>query len=294
MKQGGFFGLSGTGREGDNQMEVRHNVHPEDGKHYTTEQLRKNFLIQNLFQPNRCYMVYSHVDRMITGGVVPVQEQALQAGTGMGVDYFLQRREIGLINVGQAGYVDVDGNRYFLERTDGLYIGLGSKQVTFGSVNPEQPAKYYFNSAPAHASYPTVKIEKSRITGNPLGQIAHSNDRTIYKYIHSQGVQSCQLVMGMTVLSNGNMWNSMPCHTHDRRMEVYFYFDLPPDDLIFHFMGEPAETRHLILRNEEAVISPSWSIHSGVGTHRYSFIWGMAGENQVFDDMDGVSMQQLR
>lgn len=274
-------------------MEVRHNVHPRDVKIYTTEQLRENFLIRHLFQPDCCKMIYSHVDRMITGGVLPVQPQMLQVGTGMGVKSFLERREIGIINVGGAGSVSVDGVPYSLKPTDGLYIGRGAKEVIFASDNSEQAAKFYFNSSPAHASYPTVKIERDRIEGNHLGSTENSNDRTIYKYIHPQGVQSCQLVMGMTVLRNGNMWNSMPCHTHDRRMEVYFYFDLPADNIVFHFMGEPNETRHLILRNEEAVISPSWSIHSGVGTHNYTFIWGMAGENQVFDDMDAVSMQQI-
>lgn len=275
-------------------MEIRHNVHPTDAKRYTTDELREKFLIQNLFQPNQCKMVYSHVDRMITGGVCPVKPQTLQVEAGMGVDYFLERREIGIINVGGAGYVDVDGKRYTLCRTDGLYIGKGVKEVIFSSHDGNHPAKFYFNSAPAHAAYPTTKIERSAIKGSHLGEITHSNDRTIYKYIHPQGVQSCQLVMGMTALENGNMWNSMPCHTHERRMEVYFYFDLPEDDVVFHFMGQPQETRHIVMRNEEAVISPSWSIHSGVGTHSYTFIWGMAGENQVFDDMDAVAMKDIR
>lgn len=275
-------------------MEVRHNVHPEDVKRYTTEELRERFLIQNLFQPDGIKMIYSHVDRMITGGIYPIQPQTLQAEAGMGVDYFLERREIGIINVGETGYVDVDGERYTLKRTDGLYIGKGAKELVFSSENPNSPAKFYFNSAPAHAVYPTVKIERSSIQGNHLGAIDHSNDRTIYKYIHPQGVQSCQLVMGMTALENGNMWNSMPCHTHERRMEVYFYFDLPADDVVFHLMGEPTQTRHVVMRNEEAIISPSWSIHSGVATHNYTFIWGMAGENQVFDDMDAVSMKDIR
>jgi len=274
-------------------MEVRHNAHPRDAKHYTTEQLRENFLIRHLFQPDCCKMIYSHADRMITGGILPVQPHMLQVGTGMGVNTFLERREMGIINVGGAGSVAVDGVQYSLKPTDGLYIGRGVKEVVFTSDNSEQAAKFYFNSSPAHASYPTVKIERDRLEGNSLGKIENSNDRTIYKYIHPQGVQSCQLVMGMTVLKNGNMWNSMPCHTHDRRMEVYFYFDLPAENIVFHFMGEPKETRHIILRNEEAVLSPSWSIHSGVGTHSYKFIWGMAGENQIFDDMDAVSMQQI-
>lgn len=275
-------------------MEVRHNVHPEDAKRYTTEELRERFLIQGLFQQDEIKMIYSHVDRMITGGICPIKPQALKAEAGMGVDYFLERREIGIINVGGTGYVDVDGERFTLKRTDGLYIGKGAKDLVFSSEDSNNPAKFYFNSAPAHAVYPTVKIERSSIKGNHLGAIDHSNDRTIYKYIHPQGVQSCQLVMGMTALENGNMWNSMPCHTHERRMEVYFYFDLPADDVVFHLMGEPTQTRHVVMRNEEAIISPSWSIHSGVGTHNYTFIWGMAGENQVFDDMDAVSMKDIR
>lgn len=275
-------------------MEVRHNVHPDDAKRYTTEELQERFLIRNLFKPDEITMVYSHVDRMIAGGICPLQPQALKAEAGMGVDYFLERREIGIINVGGTGYVDVDGERYVLDRTDGLYIGKGAKEIVFSSETTNNPAKFYFNSAPAHAVYPIVKIERGSIKGNHLGAITNSNDRTIYKYIHPEGVQSCQLVMGMTALENGNMWNSMPCHTHERRMEVYFYFDLPENDVVFHLMGEPTQTRHIVMRNEEAVISPSWSIHSGVGTHNYTFIWGMAGENQVFDDMDAVAMKNIR
>jgi 4-deoxy-L-threo-5-hexosulose-uronate ketol-isomerase len=275
-------------------VEVRHNVHPDDAKRYTTEELQEKFLIRNLFKPDEITMVYSHVDRMIAGGICPLRPQALKAESGMGVDYFLERREIGIINVGGTGYIDVDGERYVLDRTDGLYIGKGAKEIVFSSENTNNPAKFYFNSAPAHAVYPTVKIERGSIKGNHLGAITNSNDRTIYKYIHPEGVQSCQLVMGMTALENGNMWNSMPCHTHERRMEVYFYFDLPENDVVFHLMGEPTQTRHIVMRNEEAVISPSWSIHSGVGTHNYTFIWGMAGENQVFDDMDAVAMKSIR
>lgn len=275
-------------------MEIRHSVHPEDAKRYTTEELRKQFLIRNLFMPNEVIMVYSHADRMITGGVCPLQPVALQVESGMGVEYFLERRELGIINIGGAGIVTVDGVAYTLAATDGIYIGMGVKEVAFSSVNPNQPAKFYFNSAPAHKTYPTMKIERSKIAPAHLGSIDRSNERNIYKYIHPLGVQSCQVVMGMTVLEPGNMWNSMPCHTHDRRMEVYLYFNLPEDANVFHYMGEPAETRHVVMRNEEAIISPSWSIHSGVGTHCYTFIWGMAGENQVFDDMDAVDVRTLK
>ncbi|WP_378956525.1 5-dehydro-4-deoxy-D-glucuronate isomerase [Pelosinus sp. sgz500959] len=275
-------------------MDIRHSVHPRDVKRYTTEELRNDFLIQNLFIPNEVNMVYSHVDRMITGGVCPLKPVALQVASGMGVDYFLERREMGIINIGAPGLVVVDGTEYNLATTDGLYIGMGAKEITFSSADATKPAKFYFNSAPAHKTYPTVKIERSDIVPNHLGSIEKSNDRNIYKYIHPQGVKSCQVVMGMTVLEPGNMWNSMPCHTHDRRMEVYLYFNLPEDAVVFHYMGEPTETRHVVMRNEEAIISPSWSIHCGVGTQSYTFIWGMAGENQTFDDMDHVGMNTLK
>ena len=275
-------------------MEVRYSGHPEDVKRYTTEELRKEFLIQDLFQVNVCKMVYSHVDRMITGGVVPVAPQKLEAGKGLGVDYFLERRELGVINIGGAGTVTVDGTEYSLQFTDGLYVGMGAKDVVFTSDDAKNPAKFYFTSSPAHKTYPTVKIERKDIVPNHLGSLTNSNDRNIYKYIHPQGVQSCQLVMGMTALEPGSMWNSMPCHTHERRMEVYLYFKVPEDAVVFHFMGQPTETRHVVMHNEEAIISPSWSIHSGVATHNYTFIWAMAGENQTFDDMDGVAMQDIR
>lgn len=275
-------------------MDTRHSVHPRDVKRYTTEELRNDFLIQNLFSPDQVNMVYSHVDRMITGGVCPLKPVALKVAAGMGVDYFLERREIGIINIGGAGLVVADGKEYSLDTTDGLYIGMGTKEIAFSSVDANQPAKFYFNSAPAHMTYPTVKIKRSEIVPNHLGSIKNSNDRNIYKYIHPLGVKSCQVVMGMTVLEPGNMWNSMPCHTHDRRMEVYLYFNLPEDGVVFHYMGEPTETRHVVMRNEEAIISPSWSIHSGVGTQSYTFIWGMSGENQTFDDMDHVEMKTLK
>lgn len=275
-------------------MNIRHSVHPEDAKHCTTEELRNRFLIQDLFIPDKINMVYSHVDRMITGGVSPINPVILQAGSGMGVDYFLERREMGIINIGNTGIVTIDDVKYELNTTDGLYIGMGAKEISFSSKDSSKPAKFYFNSAPAHKTYPTVKIEKSEIAPNHLGTITQSNDRNIYKYIHPEGVKSCQIVMGMTVLEPGNMWNSMPCHTHDRRMEVYLYFNLPEDGVVFHYMGEPTETRHVVMRNEEAIISPSWSIHCGVGTQSYTFIWGMAGENQTFNDMDHVAMETLK
>jgi 4-deoxy-L-threo-5-hexosulose-uronate ketol-isomerase len=206
----------------------------------------------------------------------------------------LERREIGIINVGPKGSVTVDGVEYVLETKECLYIGLGNQDVQFASADVANPARFYFNSVPAHKQYPTVKVDLATADPQHLGSIATSNERTIYRFIHQNGVQSCQLVMGMTLLKPNNMWNTMPCHTHNRRSEIYFYFDMPDDGVVFHMMGEPTETRHLVVRNEEAVISPSWSIHSGVGTSNYTFIWGMAGENQIFADMDHVAMKDLR
>jgi len=275
-------------------MEVRHSVHPEDVKRLTTEELRERFLIQGLFQPDEIKLVYSHVDRMIAGSACPSKPLALSGGKELGVSYFLERRELGVINIGGAGVVTVDGAEYKLDSTDALYVGMGAKEIIFTSEDAKKPAKFYLNSAPAHMTYPTVKIERKGITPVHLGSIQSSNERNIYKYIEPNTVKSCQLVMGMTVLEPGNMWNSMPCHTHDRRMEVYLYFNLPEEASMFHLMGEPDQTRHLVLKNEEAVISPSWSIHAGVATSCYTFIWGMAGENQTFDDMDHVAMKDLR
>ncbi|CAG7617612.1 4-deoxy-L-threo-5-hexosulose-uronate ketol-isomerase 1 [Paenibacillus solanacearum] len=277
-------------------MEIRYAVSPAETKTLGTEQLRKEFVIENLFAPGELKLVYSHVDRFITGGVIPTNEPVkLEADKHtMGADYFLERREIGIINVGPKGYITVDGTEYEMDSKDGLYVGLGNKDVTFRSADPSNPARFYFNSTPAHKNYPTEKIAISQADPQHLGSITNSNERTIYRYIHLNGVKSCQLVMGMTLLKPGNMWNTMPCHTHNRRSEVYFYFDMPEDGVVFHLMGEPTETRHVVMRNEQAVISPSWSIHSGVGTSNYTFIWGMAGENQEFSDMDMVAMKDLK
>lgn len=275
-------------------MEVRNSANPKDVKNYTTDRLREDFLIQGLFKAGEIKMVYSHVDRMISGSACPVQPMTLEAGKELRAEYFLERREMGIINIGPKGTVKVDGTEYLLDTKDGLYIGMGSKEIIFSSVDSANPAKFYFNSAPAHQTYPTEKIEISKAEPNRLGSLEDSNQRTIYKYIHPQGVKSCQLVMGMTILEPGSVWNTMPCHTHERRMEVYLYFNLPEEALVFHYMGEPTETRHIAVRNEEAVISPSWSIHSGCGTRNYTFIWGMAGENQVFSDMDAVVMKEIK
>ncbi|HWR39873.1 MAG TPA: 5-dehydro-4-deoxy-D-glucuronate isomerase [Patescibacteria group bacterium] len=275
-------------------METRYGGHPEDVKRYTTEQLRREFLIEKVMIPGKISLVYSHIDRIIAGGACPVQPLNLEAGKEIGAEFFLQRREMGVINVGCRGTVTVDGTVHILEKSDGLYIGMGAREVMFASEDAAQPAKFYINSTPAHQRYPDRKIEITAIEPVALGSISQSNERKIFKYIHPQGVQSCQLVMGMTVLAPGNMWNSMPCHTHERRMEVYFYFDMDENARLFHFMGQPEETRHIVMSNEQAVISPSWSIHSGVGTSRYTFIWGMAGENQIFDDMDHVAPSNLK
>jgi 4-deoxy-L-threo-5-hexosulose-uronate ketol-isomerase len=275
-------------------MEIRNPVSPRDFEAYTTERTRGEFLIQNLFLAGRIRLVYSHFDRMIVGGGSPDQPLSLGGGKALGTDFFLERREMGVINVGPKGMITVDGEKYPLDTREGLYIGMGKKEILFASVDSRKPSHFYFNSGPAHKSYPTQKIEMTKTETTQLGSPAEANVRTIHKYIHPGGVQSCQLVMGMTVLSPNSIWNSMPCHTHERRMEVYFYFDLPENAVLFHFMGEPDKTRHIVVRDEEAVISPSWSIHSGVGTSSYSFIWGMLGENQTFADMDAVAMKDLK
>ncbi|MBQ9118706.1 MAG: 5-dehydro-4-deoxy-D-glucuronate isomerase [Lachnospiraceae bacterium] len=286
-------------------MELRTAASPKDVKYYTTERLREEFLIDDLFQPDEIKLVYSHIDRIITGSAVPVKGAlVLTAGDELRAEYFLQRREMGVINIGAKGVIVIDGKRYEVDYKEGMYIGMGAKDISFESVSAENPAKFYINSAPAHKSYPTVLI---RPEGTPedgvvivkqenkveLGSLEESNHRVICKYILPGQVESCQLVMGMTQLKPGSVWNTMPCHTHDRRMEVYLYFDMPENALVFHYMGEPNETRHIIMRNEQAVISPSWSIHSGSGTQAYTFIWGMVGENQAFDDMDGCAMSDL-
>ena len=276
-------------------MDIRYSLHPDHLKELDADAVRRHFLVERLFEEDRVNMVYSHVDRIIVGGVLPVKEPLrLEVSKTLGVDYFVQRREIGLINIGSQGTVLVDGKEYVLDRKEGLYIGMGCREISFRSSDKSNPAKFYFNSTPAHAAYPVVKISKTNAQQLHLGTADKSNVRTINQFVHPAVLKSCQLVMGMTELAPNSVWNTMPTHTHDRRMEVYFYFDLPQDSLVFHLFGEPGETRHLVVRNEEAVISPSWSIHSGVGTSNYTFIWGMAGENQTFTDMDDVPMSVLR
>lgn len=288
-------------------MELRTAASPRDVKHYTTQRLREEFLIEELFVLGEIRLVYSHIDRIITGAVVPVSTVpiALTAGEELKAEYFLQRRELGVINIGGKGKITIDGREYMVDKKEGMYIGMGAKDVIFESMDDSKPAKFYLNSAPAHMTYPTVLIkpEGQKEEGTviikdsnkvELGSLEQSNHRTICKYILPGQVESCQLEMGMTRLEPGSVWNTMPCHTHDRRMEVYLYFDMPEDAIVMHYMGEPTETRHLVIRNEQAVISPSWSIHSGCGTQAYTFIWGMVGENQDFDDMDSVAMTDLK
>lgn len=286
-------------------MEVRTAASPKDVKHYTTDRLREEFLIQDLFIPGEIKLVYSHIDRIITGAAVPVEPLTLTAGAELRANYFLERREMGIINVGGKGTVTVDGKVYTLDYKDGMYIGKGAEDIVFASVDRAEPAKFYLNSAPAHTSYPTVAIKMEGEASEDtviikdenkveLGCLEESNHRVINKYILPGQVESCQLVMGMTALKPGSVWNTMPCHTHDRRMEVYLYFEMPEDAFVMHYMGEPQETRHLVVRNEEAVISPSWSIHAGSGSRAYTFIWGMVGENQEFTDMDAVENKELR
>lgn len=276
-------------------MDIRYANHPEDSKKYTTEELRRHYQKEEIFAKDEILLTYSHVDRIIFGGAMPVEKElSLTAGKEMGVNYFLERREMGVINIGGEGSIILDGTEYEMKKHDGLYIGMGIKEVTFKSKNTECPAKFYINSVPAHQSYPVVKIDINNANPVKLGDQANLNKRTIYQYVHPNVCKSCQLLMGMTMLEPNNVWNTMPCHTHERRMEVYFYFDMDENTRVFHLMGEPDETRHIVLANEQAVISPSWSIHSGVGTSNYTFIWGMCGENQTFDDMDHVAMKDLR
>ena len=275
-------------------MEVRQPANAKDAKHYTTERLREEFHICGLFTNDNVKMVYSHIDRIIAAGVMPVTKAlALEAGKELAAEYFLQRREMGCINVGGKGTVTVDGVAYEMNPRDGMYIGMGNKEITFESADPADPAKFYVSSCPAHASYPIVKIDISKAKKVPCGSAEECNKRVINQYIHPEVIKSCQLTMGLTQLEPGSNWNTMPCHTHDRRMEVYFYLDMGENDVVFHMMGEPTETRHIIMHNEEAVISPSWSIHSGVGTRAYSFIWSMCGENQEFTDMDHIATKDL-
>jgi len=276
-------------------MQIRFQNSPAETKQMTTEQLRENFLVQNLVQDDTIQLVYSHYDRVIIGGVKPVNKTlALPNHPELKADYFLQRRELGIINVGGAGTVVADGKEYAINKMDCIYLGKETREVKFKSRHKKDPAVLYLLSAPAHHKYPNKLMTKEKASPVNLGDASTSNKRTIYKYIHLDGIKSCQLVMGLTVLENGSVWNSVPPHTHTRRMEVYFYFDVPAEHRVFHFMGQPQETRHLVMANHEAVISAPWSMHFGCGTSSYGFIWGMAGENQVFTDMDPAPVADLK
>ncbi|AIR86517.1 5-dehydro-4-deoxy-D-glucuronate isomerase [Pantoea rwandensis] len=278
-------------------MDVRQSIHTEHAKNLDTAGLRREFLIEKIFAADNYTLTYSHIDRIIIGGVMPIQQSVTigeEVGKQLGVSYFLERRELGVINIGGPGLIDVDGKTWEVGHQEALYVGQGAKSVVFRSSNANLPAKFYYNSAPAHTRFPDKKITLQDAVKATLGDAATSNRRTINKFIVPDVLPTCQLTMGLTRLDDGNLWNTMPCHTHERRMEVYFYFDMADDSAVFHMMGQPQETRHLLVHNEQAVISPSWSIHAGVGTQRYTFIWGMVGENQVFDDMDHVSISALR
>ncbi|WP_158134534.1 5-dehydro-4-deoxy-D-glucuronate isomerase [Photobacterium damselae] len=276
-------------------MEIRQPIHSAHAKQLDTAGLREQFLIENLFQAGQINLTYSHIDRIIVGAAVPTETAIVfEGGKEIGVDFFLQRRELGVINIGEPGLVVVDGQTYEIGAREAIYVGMGAQDIRFESVSVEQPARFYLNCAPAHHAYPTRKITREDAAPETLGNQENCNVRTIYKYLHPAVLPTCQLLMGMTELAPGSLWNTMPCHTHERRMEVYLYFDMNQDNVVFHYMGEPQETRHLVVRNEQAVISPSWSIHSGVGTAAYTFIWGMVGENQTFHDMDHVAMSDLK
>lgn len=276
-------------------MEIRNAVHPEHAVLFDTAEMREQFLIQDLFKADEIKLVYSYFDRLVVGGICPVNPLKLAVDEKIiGAPFLLERRELGVINVGGAGAVTVDGETHDLSPKDGLYVGMGAEKLEFSSADKNNPARFYINCAPAHTTYPTAKIAFNEAESIELGEMQKSNKRTIRKYIHPDGVKSCQLVMGLTNLETGCVWNTMPVHTHSRRMEAYFYFGLPNEEVVFHFMGEPSETRHIVVRNEEAVLSPSWSIHSGAGTSSYNFIWGMVGENQTFTDMDAVPMATLK
>lgn len=287
-------------------LETRYSNHYDDVKHYDTEQLRKHFLVEDIFVAGEMKLVYSHNDRIIFGGIMPTTSALkLEGSKELASEYFLQRRELGVINIGGDGFVTVDGKEYVVNNGDAIYVGMGVKEIAFTAKDANNAPKFYMISGTAHKTYPTVLISYDDANHKPLGSLEDCNKRTINQYIHDEvfarlsardGVEygSCQIAMGLTKLDPGSNWNTMPAHTHERRMEVYFYFDIVDDNVVFHMMGKPDETRHIVMKSEQAVISPSWSIHSGVGTKAYTFIWGMVGENQEFDDMDHCKTGDLK
>lgn len=277
-------------------MDVRYSPDQNGFKKLGTDELRKSFLIEDLFQKNKIPMVYSDIDRSITGSAVPADKSLKLVATKkeMAADCFTERREIGIINIGGKGTVTVNKKVYKMDNKDGLYIGRGEKSVEFKNKLSSKPAMFYFVSYPAHKDYPDKHVTFNNATKRNLGSIQDANKRIINQYFHPGNMQTCQLVMGLTELEEGSVWNTMPAHTHQRRSEVYMYFNLKPDSFVVHILGEPTETRHIIIRDKQAVLSTSWSMHSGVGTKNYSFIWAMGGENQVFDDMDWIPMKELK
>lgn len=275
--------------------ESRYPTHPDDVKKYDTEQLRQHFLVDNLMQADKLVLCYTHYERVIVGSAVPVQAPVnLETVEALKAEFFLQRRELGIINVGGSGTVSVDGTHFVLHNKEALYVGMGAKDVRFHSSDSATPAKFYLNSAPAHHSYPTKHLTMDKCTVLQMGSQATSNERAIHQLMINDVVETCQLQMGLTVLKPGSVWNTMPAHQHDRRMEAYFYFDLAADQGVCHFMGQPQQTRHIWVANEQAVVSPAWSIHSGCGTSNYAFIWGMAGENLDYHDMDKFPASAMR
>lgn len=280
-------------------MDIRYSTGPEDVKRYTTEELRREFLIQDLYRPDTVNAVYSHVDRMVVLGIMPVSEtlsidKGIDVWGNFGTRYFLERREAGVFNLGGKGFIEADGVRYELGFEDCLYISKGTVKVVFGSDSSDAPARFYLVSAPAHKACKTTFISIKDANKRPCGSAETSNKRVINQFIHPDVLETCQLSMGLTQLETGSVWNSMPPHTHERRMEIYTYFNIPEGGVVFHMMGQPKETRHLVMQNYEAVISPSWSLHCGCGTSNYTFIWAMGGENQAFDDMDNLAADELR
>lgn len=280
-------------------MDIRYSVNQRDFMHYTTEEIRNEFLIERVFVPDDVTAVYSHVDRIVVLGAMPVKNELkldknIDCWKNFGVNYFLERRELGLINVGGNGTVTADGKAYPVGKLSGLYLSMGTKSVAFKAEDPANPPKFYICSTPAHRAFPTTPIPFEKAIHRKLGADETSNKRTINQFIHPDVLETCQLSMGCTILEPGSVWNTMPVHTHERRMEVYFYFNISENEIVFHFMGEGKETRHVVMHNEQAIINPSWSIHAGCGTASYAFIWAMAGENRAFDDMDGIPTSELR
>lgn len=275
--------------------DVRYGMSPEELKRLSTAELRQHFLIENIFEEENIRLTYTHYDRLIVGGAMPVESSlALETIDPLKAEYFLERRELGIINIGGEGYVVADDQMYNLHFKEALYLGRGVKEVHFSSRDPNIPAKFYLNSAPAHAVYASKKVTKKEAEVVEVGSLETSNHRIINKLLVNSVVKTCQLQMGMTELKHGSVWNTMPAHVHDRRMEAYFYFELDEDNAVSHFMGQPEETRHIWLHNEQAVISPPWSVHAGAGTSNYTFIWGMAGENLDYDDMDKWAITDLK